>query len=372
MMREEAHGPDWRLFRSGAGRPMLSLWGFPRAWEYIDDPRRFEFTFEVRSPGMVTVLGEARYEGQYGADAYLTAHVPLSTLLERLAGPNPQNIELPALIWRGGASAEYKGTIQVSLSPTQLTQLRVFFDEAAGQLSGLAGRKNEDDKATASDWAEAERRFPSNYLELQQARVAYADYAAVSRRMGNEPYPFNHWLKGQQQHQKRFLSLDAQGRDGLGGGLGHVKLSVGMLFDTPYEKGCRVLSLPNAQGAFIGLDSDGVEVEFHIGMVTRTYPAGASALSGLGYLPDQHARIAVAHIEAIPRVIELAKQLIEEGSCEEAHGALLEANTTVGALTEHVFASKEDHLIESLVPIDEAFDEASRAFRSKCVIKRRK
>jgi hypothetical protein len=50
-----------------------------------------------------------------------------------------------------------------------------------------------------------------------------------------------------------------------------MTLTIGMMFDTAYEQGCVVVSLPDAQGNFIALDSDGVECDFHVSMVIRTY-----------------------------------------------------------------------------------------------------
>lgn len=44
-------------------------------------------------------------------------------------------------------------------------------------------------------------------------------------------------------------------------------MEIGMKFDTNYETGCIVVALPDAQGNFVGLDSDGVECEFHVSMI---------------------------------------------------------------------------------------------------------
>lgn len=49
------------------------------------------------------------------------------------------------------------------------------------------------------------------------------------------------------------------------------RLKAGMKFDTNYETGCTFITLPDKHGNFVGLDSDGVECEFHADMVVRTY-----------------------------------------------------------------------------------------------------
>ena len=44
-------------------------------------------------------------------------------------------------------------------------------------------------------------------------------------------------------------------------------LTIGMVFATKYEKGCLCVTLPDSEGNFIGIDSDGVECDYHISMV---------------------------------------------------------------------------------------------------------
>lgn len=44
-------------------------------------------------------------------------------------------------------------------------------------------------------------------------------------------------------------------------------ISIGQVFNTAYESGCVVVSLPDSNGNFVALDSDGVECEFHVSMV---------------------------------------------------------------------------------------------------------
>lgn len=46
-----------------------------------------------------------------------------------------------------------------------------------------------------------------------------------------------------------------------------VELIEGTEFDTPFERGCIVVTLPDGLGTFIALDSDGVECEFTLDMV---------------------------------------------------------------------------------------------------------
>lgn len=45
------------------------------------------------------------------------------------------------------------------------------------------------------------------------------------------------------------------------------KLEVGQIFDTLYEKGCKVITLPDEFGNFDAYDSDGVACSFNIRMV---------------------------------------------------------------------------------------------------------
>jgi len=44
-------------------------------------------------------------------------------------------------------------------------------------------------------------------------------------------------------------------------------LTIGQTFNTPYEQGCKVATLPDAQGNFEALDSDGVLCTFCVDMV---------------------------------------------------------------------------------------------------------
>lgn len=46
-----------------------------------------------------------------------------------------------------------------------------------------------------------------------------------------------------------------------------MTIEKGMIFDTVAEKGCRVLSEPDEDGKFLGLDTRGVECEFPVAMV---------------------------------------------------------------------------------------------------------
>jgi hypothetical protein len=41
-----------------------------------------------------------------------------------------------------------------------------------------------------------------------------------------------------------------------------IVLPIGTVFDTPFETGCVVTSLPDQFGSFLALDSDGVECQF--------------------------------------------------------------------------------------------------------------
>lgn len=43
---------------------------------------------------------------------------------------------------------------------------------------------------------------------------------------------------------------------------------IGQRFCTPYEHGCIVTSLPDEDGEFLALDSDGVECSFNVDMIT--------------------------------------------------------------------------------------------------------
>lgn len=44
-------------------------------------------------------------------------------------------------------------------------------------------------------------------------------------------------------------------------------MKIGDIFDTWYEKGCVVMSLPDDDGNFNALDSDGVYCVFHVSMI---------------------------------------------------------------------------------------------------------
>lgn len=50
-----------------------------------------------------------------------------------------------------------------------------------------------------------------------------------------------------------------------------IDLTIGDVFDTPYEAGNVVLTRPDRDGNFDGLDSDRVTVQFHVRMVTAVY-----------------------------------------------------------------------------------------------------
>lgn len=45
----------------------------------------------------------------------------------------------------------------------------------------------------------------------------------------------------------------------------------GLLFDTPYETGCEVITPVEIGGGFDGYDSDGVLCLFGVNMITRLY-----------------------------------------------------------------------------------------------------
>lgn len=47
-----------------------------------------------------------------------------------------------------------------------------------------------------------------------------------------------------------------------------VELTEGAEFDTPFERGCIVVTLPNSRGNFVALDSAGVECHYTLDMVT--------------------------------------------------------------------------------------------------------
>ena len=43
--------------------------------------------------------------------------------------------------------------------------------------------------------------------------------------------------------------------------------TIGQVFATTYESGCIVVTLPDSDGNFVALDSDGVECDFCVSMV---------------------------------------------------------------------------------------------------------
>lgn len=45
------------------------------------------------------------------------------------------------------------------------------------------------------------------------------------------------------------------------------KIKAGAIFNTRAEVGCIVVSQPDFHGNFVANDSDGIECEFHVGMV---------------------------------------------------------------------------------------------------------
>jgi hypothetical protein len=49
------------------------------------------------------------------------------------------------------------------------------------------------------------------------------------------------------------------------------ELHIGTRFDTPHEYDCLVTSLPDADGSFTALDSDGVECYYHVAMISKVY-----------------------------------------------------------------------------------------------------
>lgn len=51
-----------------------------------------------------------------------------------------------------------------------------------------------------------------------------------------------------------------------------MKIEIGQQFDTEFEVGCTVTSLPNERGHFLGIDSDGIECIYAIGMVKKVLP----------------------------------------------------------------------------------------------------
>ncbi len=50
-----------------------------------------------------------------------------------------------------------------------------------------------------------------------------------------------------------------------------MKLTIGCKFDTNAERGCICQSLPDRDGNFDGIDSDGVECSFLARQVIRVY-----------------------------------------------------------------------------------------------------
>lgn len=57
-----------------------------------------------------------------------------------------------------------------------------------------------------------------------------------------------------------------------GHGTRYEPLKIGDRFDTPYEQGCTVTSLPDRDGNFLALDSEGVECQFDGRMILRRLP----------------------------------------------------------------------------------------------------
>ncbi len=50
-----------------------------------------------------------------------------------------------------------------------------------------------------------------------------------------------------------------------------ITVTQGMIFDTPFETGCRAVTAPDARGNFDAYDSEGVLCSFNTIMVERTY-----------------------------------------------------------------------------------------------------
>lgn len=48
-----------------------------------------------------------------------------------------------------------------------------------------------------------------------------------------------------------------------------IEITVGTVFNTPFETGCVATAEPNQFGWFNGLDSEGVEVQFALVMVSE-------------------------------------------------------------------------------------------------------
>lgn len=51
---------------------------------------------------------------------------------------------------------------------------------------------------------------------------------------------------------------------------GALAMQIGDTFSTLYEKRCIVITLPDSEGEFIALDSDGVECSFHVSMIVES------------------------------------------------------------------------------------------------------
>lgn len=51
----------------------------------------------------------------------------------------------------------------------------------------------------------------------------------------------------------------------------YATLAIGDQFDTEAETGCVIQSLPDAEGNFVGLDSDRIEREFCLSMINAVY-----------------------------------------------------------------------------------------------------
>ena len=83
----------------------------------------------------------------------------------------------------------------------------------------------------------------------------------------NSPYNFSKprnwkpttWEQKQQQAHNMVLILKRK------------FLQKGVTFDTKEERNCEVITPPNADGDFIAFDSDHVECQFNIEMVTKIH-----------------------------------------------------------------------------------------------------
>lgn len=55
-------------------------------------------------------------------------------------------------------------------------------------------------------------------------------------------------------------------------------VSIGDVFDTPFERSCEVVTAPDANGNFEGIDSDGARAQFSVEMISRVLSAPEIAL----------------------------------------------------------------------------------------------